>query len=80
MLSLALALGFSYHYAAVPCGNSGAGVLNVGFLPVICHVVVGILSMRIGFDPFLIQAVAKMLGYDPVNFIGYGNAVLALLH
>jgi len=66
--------------AFVPCGNSGAGVLNVGFLP-------GNLpysdwnastNSAEGFDPLLIQAAAKLLGYGTVNFIGYASNALAL--
>ena len=65
MLSLSLlSLVASPAFAAVPCGSSGAGVLNVGILPV--HLPYSDISggNAIGFDPLLIEAVAKVLGFD----------------
>lgn len=82
MLSLALCglVSQTTYGAALACGNSGAGVLNVGFLP-------GNLpysdwsaasNSAVGFDPLLIQAAAKLLGFGTVNFIGYANQPAAL--
>ena len=65
--------------AFLPCGNSSAGVLNVGFLPnnLPWSAWDSTTNSAIGFDPLLAEAVAKILGYDQVNFIGYGNDLLA---
>lgn len=79
MLSLSLfSLVASPAFAAVPCGSSGAGVLNVGILPV--NLPYGDVSSgnAIGFDPLLAEAVAKLLGFDTVNFIGYASPGFAL--
>ena len=60
--------------AFLPCGNSSAGVLNVGILPVnLPWSDIDASGNAIGFDPLLAEAVAKILGYDTVNFIGYAN-------
>lgn len=66
--------------AALPCGSSGAGVLNVGIVP--GNLPWGTFdpsspTTAVGFDPFLIEAAAQLLGYDTVNFIGFGDAALA---
>ncbi len=66
--------------AALPCGTSGAGVLNVGIIPdelPWSSWDPSSPNTAIGFDPLLIEAAAKLLGYDTVNFIGYGNEGLA---
>ncbi len=79
MLSLSLfGLVSQIIHAAVPCGTSGSGVLNVGFLPgnLPYSDYDSITNSAIGFDPLLITAVAKLLGYDTVNFIGYGSNAL----
>ena len=82
MLSLALC-GLVSHIiygAAVPCGSSGAGVLNVGFLPdnLPYSGWNSVTNSAEGFDPLLITAAAKLLGYGTVNFIGYGSSGSAL--
>lgn len=63
--------------AAVPCGSSAPGVLNVGILPANLPYSEIVDGVAVGFDPLLAQAVAKLLGYDTVNFIGFGNSTAA---
>ena len=64
--------------ASVPCGTSSAGVLNVGILPgnLPYSDIVG--GQAVGFDPLLVVQVAKLLGYNTVNFIGFPNTGAAL--
>lgn len=64
--------------AAVSCGASAPGVLNVGILPDNLPYSDIVAGDAVGFDPLLAVAVAKLLGYDTVNFIGYGDTTLAL--
>lgn len=66
--------------ALVPCGNSGSGVLNVGFLPgnLPFSGWDSVTNSAVGFDPLLVTAVAELLGYDTVNFIGYASNPAAL--
>lgn len=76
-LFVGIALAFSplVSDAFLPCGSTAPGVLNVGILP-------GNLpysdwdastNSAVGFDPLFITAVAKFLGYQTINFIGYGS-------
>lgn len=67
--------------AAVPCGTAtgtAGRVLNVGILPGNLPYSDVVLGQAIGFDPLLVKQVAKLLGYNTVNFIGFGNTLLAL--
>lgn len=66
--------------AFLPCGGSVPGVLNVGILPdnLPFSDWDPITNTAVGFDPLLITAAAKLLGYETVNFIGYGSDADAL--
>lgn len=66
-------------HASVPCGVSGAGVLNVGILPQNLPWSDIVAGQAVGFDPLLISQVAKLLGYSTVNFIGYASNADALV-
>lgn len=63
--------------AAVSCGASAPGVLNVGILPDNLPYSDIVAGDAVGFDPLLAVAVAKLLGYDTVNFIGFGGYAAA---
>lgn len=79
ILSFALlGAAFPAANAAVPCGTSSAGVLNVGILPANLPYSAIVGGVAEGFDPLLITQVAKLLGYSTVNFIGFGSSLAAL--
>ncbi len=80
LLGIALVLCPVFSDAFLPCGTSAPGVLNVGVLPnsLPWSDWDPITNTAIGFDPLLITAAAKLIGYDTVNFIGYGTAPDAL--
>lgn len=78
MLGLSLFGLMSQAYAAVTCGASAAGVLNVGILPVNLPYSAVQSGVAVGFDPLLIEAAATLLGYNKVNFIGYSTAGAAI--
>lgn len=61
--------------AFLPCGTTAPGVLNVGFLPQNLPYSDWDVNTNsaVGFDPLLIVAAAKLIGYETVNFIGYGT-------
>lgn len=61
--------------AFLPCGTTAPGVLNVGILPdnLPFSDLDSVTNSAIGFDPLFITAVAKLLGYETINFIGYGS-------
>jgi hypothetical protein len=63
--------------AALPCGTSSAGVLNVGILPGNLPYSAIVSGQAVGFDPLLVMQVAKSLGFSKVNFIGFPNAIAA---
>ncbi len=68
--------------ASIPCGTSSAGVLNVGILPGNLPYSDVVSGQAVGFDPLLAIQIAKLLGYNTVNFIGFGseaNALAALI-
>lgn len=79
-MGIALLLSPFVSSAFLPCGTSVPGVLNVGFLPdsLPWSDWDPITNSAIGFDPLLITAAAKLIGYDTVNFTGYGSAPDAL--
>lgn len=79
-VGFALLLSPIFANAFLPCGTSAPGVLNVGFLPdsLPWSDWDPITNNAIGFDPLLITAAAKLIGYDTINFIGYGSAPAAL--
>lgn len=65
---------------AVPCGTAtgSAGlVLNVGILPGNLPYSDIVAGQPVGFDVLLVIRVAKLLGYDTVNFIGYASGAVA---
>lgn len=74
-IGIALLLSPFFANASVPCGTSAPGVLNVGFLPQNLPYSDWneTTNSAVGFDPLLISAAAKLIGYDTVNFIGYGT-------
>lgn len=79
-MGIALLLSPFISSAFLPCGTTAPGVLNVGFLPnsLPWSDWDPITNSAIGFDPLLITAAAKLIGYDTVNFTGYGSAPAAL--
>lgn len=74
-VGIALLLSPFFSNAFLPCGTSAPGVLNVGFLPQNLPYSDwdDITNSAVGFDPLLISAAAKLIGYETVNFIGYGT-------
>lgn len=79
-VGIALLLSPLLSNASVPCGTSAPGVLNVGILPdnLPWSDWDSVTDMAIGFDPLLITQAAKLLGYDTVNFIGFGSVVAGI--
>lgn len=80
LLGIALLLSPFIANAFLPCGTSAPGVLNVGIIPQSLPFSDwdAITNSAIGFDPLLITAAAKLIGYDTINFTGYGNDLDAL--
>lgn len=63
----------------LPCGNTIPGVLRVGILPGnLPWSDIDAFGNAIGFDPLLAQAVAKILGYETVQFIGFPDDATGL--
>lgn len=62
----------------LPCGTTIPGVLRVGILPGnLPFSDIDAFGNAIGFDPLLAQAVAQLLGYETVQFIGFGSTAAA---
>lgn len=80
LVGIALLLSPFISSAFLPCGTSAPGVLNVGFLPDSLPYSDWdpITNSAVGFDPLLIVAAAKLIGYETINFIGYGTEPDAL--
>ena len=81
LVGIALLLSPFFANAFLPCGTSAPGVLNVGFLPDSLPYSDwdAITNSAVGFDPLLISAAAKLIGYETINFIGYGSENDALI-
>lgn len=63
----------------LPCGNTIPGVLRVGILPQnLPWSDIDVFGNAIGFDPLLAQEVAKILGYQTVQFTGFPDDASAL--
>lgn len=79
-VGIALLLSPIFADAFLPCGTTVPGVLNVGLLPSSLPYSDWdpITDSAIGFDPLLIVAAAKLIGYETINFIGYGTENAAL--
>lgn len=75
LLGIALVLCPLLSDAFLPCGTTAPGVLTVGVLPNSLPYSDwdAITNSAVGFDPLLISAAAKLIGYETINFVGYGT-------
>lgn len=62
-------------HSFLPCGDTVPGVLRVGIVPEnLPWSDIDSFGNAIGFDPELVQAVAGLLGYETVQFVGFADA------